>query len=93
MLVKDCSVPVRYWPLVELLRFVYLQCSVVAFVGSASLGFAFKKENHIHQTTLDIKFVCFHACILFEKIQCLTEKPITHTLQFLICKISANDIG
>ena len=63
--------------LVELLRFVYLQCSVVAFVGNASLGFAFKKEYDIHRTVLHIKFMSFHACILLDKIRCLTEKPFT----------------
>ena len=77
MLVKDCSVPVCYWPFVELSRFVYLQCSEVAFVGNASLGFVFKKEHYIHRTVLHIKFVSFLACILMEKIQCLTEKPFT----------------
>ena len=80
MLVKDCSVLVCYWPFVELSRFVYLQCSEVAFVGNASLGFVFKKEHYIHRAVLHIKFVSFLACILMEKIQCLTEKPFTATL-------------
>ena len=86
MLVKDCSVLVCYWPFVELSRFVYLQCSEVAFVGNASLGFVFKKEHYIHRTVLHIKFVSFLACILMEKIQCLTEKPFTtpHIISYII---------
>ena len=77
MLVKDCFVHVCYWPIMELSRFVYFQCSVVAFAGNASLGLAFKKEYNIHRTVFHIKFVSFLACILLEKTQCLTEKPFT----------------